>query len=393
MPRKQVTYSSHPNHRARVVHAQGARQFKTYDTTHIRPRKSKAPVIFGIVLAVAVLIALVVGFSFAAKGCSNTDSVDGGEVAVSQTTQVTIPSGSSANDVASLLKDAGVVPDAAAFLSRAQEMGLDSQFQAGTYTFNGGMTLDDVITALATGNLGNASLTIPEGFKLSDIAAAVQDATDGRVSAQDFTAAVSDAGAYASEFDFLAGAGTNSLEGFLFPKTYSLTPEDTAQSIVRMMLNQFKTETASLDWSYPQSQGLSVYDAVTLASIVEKESSGDEKIRAQVAAVFYNRLDESNYETAGFLQSDATTAYVVGHDPSGDEVHADDPYSTYTYKGLPPTPICSPSLDCLMAVCGPAPDYEDYNYFIFFTNDQGKLDYVFSKTYDEHQEAVAKHLG
>lgn len=393
MPRRQVTYSNHPNHRARVVHAQGARQFRTYDTTHIRPRKSKAPVIVGIVLAIVVIAALAVGVSFAAKGCSSTAPVDGAEVTVGQTTQVTIPGGSTANDVAAALKDAGVVPDADAFLNRAKEMGLDSQFQAGTYTFASGMTLDEVITALATGDLGNATLTIPEGFKLSDIASAVETATEGRVSAADFTAAASDASAYAAEFDFLADAGNNSLEGFLFPKTYSLTPEVTAQDIVRMMLTQFKTETASLDWSYPQAQGLSIYDAVTLASIVEKESSGDEQIRAQVAAVFYNRLDESNYETAGFLQSDATTAYVVGHDPSGDEVHADDPYSTYTYKGLPPTPICSPSLDCLMAVCDPASDYEEYNYFIFFTNEQGKLDYVFSKTYDEHQEAVAKHLG
>ena len=76
MPRRQVTYSNHPNHRARMVHAQGERQFRTYDTSHIRPRKSKGPVIVGIVLAIVVVLALVFGVSAALKGCSG-DNVDG----------------------------------------------------------------------------------------------------------------------------------------------------------------------------------------------------------------------------------------------------------------------------------------------------------------------------
>jgi cell division protein YceG involved in septum cleavage len=84
-----------------------------------------------------------------------------------------------------------------------------------------------------------------------------------------------------------------------------------------MMLDQFKTETSGLDWSYPQSQGLTIYDAVKLASIVERESSGDEQIRAQVASVFYNRLNNFGDPNYGFLQSDATTAYELGHDPRG----------------------------------------------------------------------------
>ena len=179
---------------------------------------------------------------------------------------------------------------------------------------------------------------------------------------------------------------------FLFPKTYQLSSTDTADTVVRMMLDQFRNEISALDWSYPESKGLSIYDAVNLASIVEKESSGDEQIRSQVAAVFYNRLSSKNKETFGFLQSDATTAYEVGHDPSAEEVQADTPYSTYANAGLPPTPICSPGLDCLQAVCAPADNYGDYYYFIFWTNDQGTTEYAFSKTYEEHQAAIAEHL-
>lgn len=275
MPRRQVTYSNHPNHRARMVHAQGERQFRTYDTSHIRPRKSKGPVIVGIVLAIVVVLALVFGVSAALKGCSG-DNVDGSAVVVESTVSATIPDGSSANDTASILQSAGVVPDSKAFLSRAKTMGLDSKFQAGTYTFSSGMTLDDVVKAVASGDFGTVAMAIPEGYKLSDIAAAVDAATGGRVSADEFTNAASDASVYASDYDFLADAGTNSLEGFLFPKTYSVSETDTADSLIRAMLNQFRTETAGLDWSYAQSRGLSIYDAVNLASIVEKESSGDE---------------------------------------------------------------------------------------------------------------------
>ena len=152
-----------------------------------------------------------------------------------------------------------------------------------------------------------------------------------------------------------------------------------------MMLDQFKTETAGLDWSYPESQGLSIYDAVNLASIVEKESSSDAQIRAQVAAVFYNRLETPDGPTAGFLQSDATTVYEFGEDPTPEQVHSETPYSTYTNKGLPPTPICSPSLDCLKAVC--APDQESlgkYFFFYFAEDDSGTMQYYFSETYDDH---------
>lgn len=395
MPRKQVTYSNHPNYRARMVHAQGERQFRTYDTSHIRPRKSKGPAIFGAVLAIVAVAILAVAVSSAMRSCSTeTPEVDGSAIVTTSTVTATIPAGAAASEVADILEEAGVVPSGSDFLARATELGLESSFQAGTYTFSAGMTLDNVINALAMGDLGSKSLIIPEGYKLSDIASTVESVTGGSVTADQFTAAASDASVYAADYDFLADAGTNSVEGFLFPKTYSLTGEETAEDIVRMMLDQFRTETASLDWSYAQSQGLSIYDAVTLASIVEKESSGDETIRAQVAAVFYNRLSSDNQETFGFLQSDATTAYEVGHDPTDEEVHSDSAYSTYSNAGLPPTPICSPGLDCLKAVCSPSMDYINggYYYFIFWSDDSGNMQYQFSQTYDEHQAAVAEHL-
>lgn len=382
-PRKQVTYSQRPNHAARSAHARGEREFRTYDTSYIRPKQSKGPKIFAAVLAVVVIGGLVWGGLTLFNSCSGSAPVE--LLAEGQEATVVVEQGSGAKAIGELLVEKKLVGSASDFTKRVSEMGVESQLKPGTYTFAGGTSLDDIIKQIAAGpDMGNA-LTIPEGYKLSDIAAAVATASEGRITAEAFTAAASDASVYAASYSFLADAGTNSLEGFLFPKTYAVADDATADSLVRMMLDQFQKETASLDWSYPQSQGLSIYDAVNLASIVEKESSGDEQIRAKVAAVFYNRLETTGEPSYGFLQSDATTAYEVGHDPTPEEVHAETPYSTYTNKGLSPTPICSPSLDCLKAVCAPDQESLGKYFFFYFEGDS----YYFTETYEDHMNTFS----
>lgn len=382
-PRKQVTYSQRPNHAARSAHARGEREFRTYDTSYIRPKQSKGPKIFAAVLAVVVIGGLAWGGLTLFNSCSGSAPVE--LLAEGQEATVVVEQGSGAKAIGELLVEKKLVGSASDFTKRVSEMGVESQLKPGTYTFAGGTSLDDIVRQIAAGpDMGNA-LTIPEGYKLSEIAAAVATASEGRITAEAFTAAASDASVYAASYSFLADAGTNSLEGFLFSKTYAVADDATADSLVRMMLDQFQKETASLDWSYPQSQGLSIYDAVNLASIVEKESSGDEQIRAKVAAVFYNRLETTGEPSYGFLQSDATTAYEVGHDPTPEEVHAETPYSTYTNKGLPPTPICSPSLDCLKAVCAPDQESLGKYFFFYFEGDS----YYFTETYEDHMNTFS----
>ena len=382
-PRKQVTYSQRPNHAARSAHARGEREFRTYDTSYIRPKQSKGPKIFAAVLAVVVIGGLAWGGLTLFNSCSGSAPVE--LLAEGQEATVVVEQGSGAKAIGELLVEKKLVGSASDFTKRVSEMGVESQLKPGTYTFAGGTSLDDIVRQIAAGpDMGNA-LTIPEGYKLSEIAAAVATASEGRITAEAFTAAASDASVYAASYSFLADAGTNSLEGFLFPKTYAVADDATADSLVRMMLDQFQKETAGLDWSYLQSQGLSIYDAVNLASIVEKESSGDEQIRAQVAAVFYNRLETTGEPSYGFLQSDATTAYEVGHDPTPEEVHAETPYSTYTNKGLPPTPICSPSLDCLKAVCAPDQESLGKYFFFYFEGDS----YYFTETYEDHMNTFS----
>ena len=294
-------------------------------------------------------------------------------LAEGQEATITVAEGAGAKVVGEQLAEARLVSNAGDFTKRVNEMGVDSQLKPGTYTFAGGMSLDAIINQLTAGPVANA-LTIPEGSTLEAVAQSVATFTENHITADAFTAAASDASAYAADYDFLADAGTNSLEGFLFPKTYEIGDDA-------------KTETSGLDWSYPQSQGLTIYDAVKLASIVERESSGDEQIRAQVASVFYNRLNNFGDPNYGFLQSDATTAYELGHDPTPEDIKNPTPFNTYTNTGLPPTPICSPGLDCLQAVCNPA--QTNYFFFYFAPDEGGTMQYYFSETYEEHQQTFS----
>ena len=381
-PRRQVTYSRRPNHAARSAHARGDRMFRTYDTSYIQPKRSNVPhyVFLAVLALLGIGILWFVGSSVVSCVSPKVELLAEGQQAT-----ITVNEGASANTIGSSLVDAKLVGSAKEFTERVKDLDAGSDLKPGTYTFAGGVTVDDIISALRNGPVSDAVLTIPEGYRLSEIASAVESATNGRISADAFKQAASDASVYAGDYSFLKSAGTNSLEGFLFPKTYDVASDATADSLIRAMLSQFQTETAGLDWSYPESQGLSLYQTVNLASIVEKESSGDETIRAQVAAVFYNRLTTKGEPSYGYLQSDATTAYEVGHDPTAEEVHANSLYSTYSNAGLPPTPICSPSIECLQAVCSPNQDALGKYYFFYFQDDK----YTFSETYDEHKAAFS----
>ncbi len=368
--KKQVPISSKNSMAARNAHAKAREQFKTYDTSAIQPKASKAP----IVICAIVVVAVIVGAFFALRGCTaDAETLPEGQEAV-----VTIQQGQGAKEIANELLEARIIGNADKFVDLVNRNSAAASLIPGTYLFHGGMSQEDVLKALTAGPESTAdTVTIPEGLTREGVAQLIQEGTAGRISEGAFLDATADAAVYDGEFALVDGAGDNSLEGFLFPKTYAITATDGAPEVARMMLQQFADETVELDWNYPEERGLTPYEAIILASIVEKEGTPDNF--ATVASVFYNRLASDR----PYLESDATTAYEVGHDPSPEEVHADTPYSTYTNEGLPPTPICNPSLAALKAVCSP----EETDYLFFYFDPDGA--YSFSETYDEHQAAFS----
>ncbi|WP_321973464.1 endolytic transglycosylase MltG [Paratractidigestivibacter sp.] len=366
---------------ARATRRAGNRNVRS---EHTEKHGGLGSIIGGIVAGVTVLFAIIlVVVPAISSSTSDTQTIEAG-----QTVSVTIPEGSDASSVAQVLYDAKVIANKSEFLTQVSRLNAGSSLKSGDYQITIGNDLTVLIDQLTAGpNPSGISITIPEGYTVKRIAALVEQ-TYG-ISADEFTAqaVVSN---YKSEYFFLEGASdTDSLEGFLFPKTYSFSEGATADGIIRTMLTQFSTELATLDLSYPESRGLSVAEMVNLASIVEKEST--QSTGPQVAAVFYNRLGNFDEPNNGYLQSDATTAYTVGHDPTAEEVHDEsDPYSTYTHQGLPPTPICCPGLTALQAVCSPDQTaLEEGDFYFYFWNDaDGNVQYKFSKTYEEHQQAI-----
>lgn len=377
--RKNITYSSRPTRAARAAHARGDKEFRTYDTSYIRPRTSHAPIVIAIILVVAVAVTVF----FLVRACTPAPepTLPEGEEAI-----VVVDEGEAASAIGQTLVDEGLIGSAGEFVDHVRAQGVESSLIPGTYLLVGGTSVDDIIATLQAGPDSTADrLVVPEGLTRDATAQIVAEATRGRITADDFLAASADASRWAGDYPFLTTAGTNTLEGFLFPKTYMLTARDGADEAVAMMLDQFGVETATVSFAYPESRGFNLYDSVKLASVVEKEANAD--TMTQVASVFYNRLASDH----PYLDSDATTAYEVGDDPTAEQVHADTPYSTYTNPGLPPTPICSPSLAAIEAVCNP--DETNYMYFYFVPDDAGALQYYFSETLAQHEAAIANAAG
>lgn len=369
--RKNVTYSARPTHAARSAHAKGDKLFRTYDTSAIRPKRSPVPAIIAVVVLIIALALIIFAVFTSFKGCSAGNLVpDGTEVTV------VINEGEGANSVGDKLVEAGLISRASEFTDRLARLNATGSLHPGTFTLVGGMSVDELIEVLQT-PVQAVMFTIPEGSTIKQTAQIVAEASNGSITAQQFEAAASDASVYASNYPFLEGVGTNSLEGFLFPKSYPIDSSSTADSIIRAMLDQFKLETSSINFAstYASEQGYSFYDMIKLASIIERET--DTNFRERVASVFYNRM-----EIDMALDSDATMAYIVGREPTPDELLEDHPYNTYSYIGLPPTPIDSPSLGCIQAACNP--EQTDYYYFFIGPDDDGKMKYAFSETFEEH---------
>jgi UPF0755 protein len=201
----------------------------------------------------------------------------------------------------------------------------------------------------------------------------------------------------AFNYPFLAGRPAEAtLEGYLVADTYRIPATADATMLVNRLLEMFDTRVTSQMRLDAQAQGLSVHQLVTLASIVEREALLDSE-RPIIASVYLNRIAEVLPEAKGYLQADPTYQYARGRDritgrwwegfQVEDVLTLDDPYNTFLYKGLPPGPICSPSLESLRAASNP--DETEYLYF-YAIGDGG---HAFAKTYEEHLENVRRTPG
>lgn len=371
------TAASAPSHSAGRSH--GAVQ-PVYSRGSQPKKSSPVPVIVALVVVIAV-VAAIVFFVFPRLFAEPA----GETVAAGQQVTLTVPEGASGDTIASLLSQNHVIEDASDYYAAVKKLGAETSLKPGDYQFETGQDPIDVVKQLVSGpNIEGVKLTVPEGQTVSQTAALVEKAYG--IPAADFIAQAK-ASNYAADYPFLADAANDSLEGFLFPKTYSFSGTPTADQIIRAMLDQYQTDVASaLDFAAGRAAiknrygvELSDYQVLNLASIVEREGLNAEQ-RAHVASVFLNRLSGKLTSGVTLLNSDATMMYVTGGAVTADDLKQDSPYNSYKNPGLPPTPICSPSVESIQATLNPT-DSNDLYFYI--TQDKE----VFSETYDEHQQS------
>lgn len=299
----------------------------------------------------------------------------------SEPIQVVIEQGSSSRSIGQKLYQAGVIRSDVAWRLWSRTLARDWVFQAGTYLLDPSQDMLAVAQQLRQGNVLQTRLTIPEGWRIDQMAAAL--AQRNWVEADTFIAMAQ----VIPPLDWLP-QDLKSLEGYLFPDTYlfpveqvegSLPDHEKAQTVVNVMLQRFVS--VALPLFQQHSTPLSLHEWVTLASIVEREAVVPEE-RALIAGVFLNRLRQGIP-----LGADPTVEYALNIRQTPDrrltlaEVRTPSPYNTYLNPGLPPGPIASPGLASLTAVLEP----EETDFLYFVARYDGT--HVFSKTLAEHEAA------
>ena len=278
--------------------------------------------------------------------------------------------------VADKLYQDGVISDPFMFRLLSRLRGSDNAIQAGEYDFRSPATPGQILDRLVAGDVRRYKLTIPEGFNLAEIGARLEEAEIG--SKDDFMTLTSDP-VFLQQLKIEA----DSLEGYLFPETYTYVAGTSLRNLVTSMVDQFRKKLTPELLAGGAEQGLDAHQLVTLASIVQKEAGNNEEMPL-IAAVFLNRIERRIP-----LQADPTVIYGLGDEYDGNITKADlrmpTPYNTYTMVGLPPGPIASPGTEALQAVASPA----DVKYLYFVARGDGT--HSFSKTLKEHNKAVRKY--
>jgi UPF0755 protein len=340
-----------------------------------------------ILLRVAVVLAFAaVVMGVGAAAYLGTQSFLGGDSAQEPQTETTgdlvevsIPRGLSAGDVARLLEREGVIGSTTMFLLRVRLRGAGESLKPGDYEFRRGQDPDDVIAKLQEGVEPEPGIriTLPEGLAIDQTAERLDGG--GLIDGEEYRTLAGDPG----RFSLPSLGGTvpevESLEGLLFPDTYFIRPGEDAQGLIETQLASFSQATAELPWENAAELGITPYQVVIVASLIEKEARIAEE-RGLVAAVVYNRLQEDM--TLGI---DATTRYAVQKwtEPlTVSDLDSDSPYNTRKNKGLPPGPIASPGLASLRAALEP----EDVDYLYYVLQDEDGR-HFFTRSYDEFLRA------
>lgn len=287
---------------------------------------------------------------------------------------ITIEPGTSLQQISSLLEDKGVIRSKYLFQAYVFLNDLQGGLQAGTYRFGSEVEVDEIVYKISNGVVADERITIPEGFTLKQISHRVSEQLP--IESEEFLQA---AEKNDWDRDYLPRREDVKwkLEGYLYPSTYNVNYDISAESLITRMLNRFENEWLEdlKQITGEEEENFSINDFVTIASLVEKEGKL-EKEKPLIAGVIFNRLNRGMK-----LQIDAGVQYALPERKERllySDLEVESNYNTYLHSGLPPGPIASPSSKSIRAVLEP----EETDYLFYFARPDGS--HVFTETYQEH---------
>jgi UPF0755 protein len=334
-----------------------------------------------IIVILAIIVVCVVGFL--GNNYISSD-INGGDDDGSSPVTLTIYDSDSQYDVSLDLYKSGVVISDSLWSNWMDKHYPNFEYVAGEYEVYSYMSYDEIATALQNPLVTHrgVSVCIPEGYDVFKISTTLEE--NGVCSAEDFLNACMSTSDY--DYSFLANIPDSNtiaykLEGFLFPATYDFMENMDATDVVDQMLSAF-ADRIQPEWTeYCEQNNITLYELVTLSSIVEKETLG-EGVANRIASVFINRLNANQQ-----LQSDVTIDYGNKLREAGFDDDIVVSYNTYKCSALPSGPICNPGVENIDAVV----NHEDTDYFYFFSYNNGS-DFYFTDSYDDFQTQWA-NLG
>lgn len=316
---------------------------------------------------------------------------------------ITIPPNATTAEIATELEEKGIIRNALAFRVWARISGLDTQLQAGVY--NGlapNMTISEITDLLLNAMPDAAGVTIVEGWRVEQIAAALQAISSGlsEFDNEKFLEYVKNVDTFPNKGDhplLQQVPKGQSMEGMLFPDTYYIPVNATAEDVVSLLVSHMEQNIKDNDLERiaKEHRYKNVYELIIMASIVERET-GSKAFRDNIASVYWNRYFEGEGETVNLMQADPTVQYAQdsANEPeaywtplrnSPALIEPDSPWNTYVKKGLPPTPIASPGLASLIAASSPP----ETAYYYFFASTDGQT--YFARTNDEFEQLKIEH--
>lgn len=294
-----------------------------------------------------------------------------------------ISPGTAAGTIAAQLQSAGLIGDTQLFLDFARVEGLDRRFEAGTYFLAPTQSIAEIARILTDSSVSFIPFRILEGARLEEVAEWIDGNAYFAFSGADFLPLVAGNAPLPAEFASWAAIPPGaSLEGFLFPDTYQLPPDVSPEGLRDVLLTTFRERVGDQLQQDALAQGLTLRNAVTLASIVEREAVWPDE-HAMIASVYRNRL------AIGMrLEADPTVQFGLQGQRGrwwpnitrADYRQVDSPYNTYLHGGLPPGPIASPGLSAIQAAIYPA----DSPYLYFRAACDNSHYHNFAITFEEH---------